>query len=53
MLFSMTPPEAQQAPFSELRQVIPIQLTTDVWSSNGNGFGTDLPSESVLSVQSS
>ncbi|KAJ3890804.1 hypothetical protein GG344DRAFT_48725 [Lentinula edodes] len=53
MLFSMTPPEAQQAPFSELRQVIPIQLTTDVWSSNGNGLGTDLPSESVLSVQSS
>ncbi|KAJ3854025.1 hypothetical protein EV368DRAFT_37689 [Lentinula lateritia] len=53
ILFSMTPPEAQQAPFSELRQVIPIQLTTDVWSSNGNGLGTDLPSESVLSVRSS
>ncbi|KAJ4465830.1 hypothetical protein C8J55DRAFT_440508 [Lentinula edodes] len=53
MLFSMTPPEAQQAPFSELRQVIPIQLTTDVWSSNGNSLGTDLPSESVLSVRSS
>ncbi|KAH7876132.1 uncharacterized protein C8R40DRAFT_1169780 [Lentinula edodes] len=53
MLFSMTPPEAQQAPFSELRQVIPIQLTTDVWSSNGNSFGTDLPSESVLSLRSS
>ncbi|KAJ3783550.1 hypothetical protein GGU10DRAFT_50560 [Lentinula aff. detonsa] len=53
ILFSMTPPEGQKAPFGELRQAIPIRLTTDMWSSDGAGIGTDLRSESVLSVSSS
>ncbi|KAJ3770292.1 hypothetical protein FB446DRAFT_647221 [Lentinula raphanica] len=53
ILFTMNPPEGQKAPFGELRQVIPIRLTTDAWSSESAENGTDLRSESVLSVSSS
>ncbi|KAJ4482383.1 hypothetical protein J3R30DRAFT_3459026 [Lentinula aciculospora] len=53
ILFSMTPHEAQKAPFSELRQVIPIRLTTDAWSSDGTGVGTNLHSESSAPSESS
>ncbi|KAI0354874.1 hypothetical protein OH77DRAFT_367419 [Trametes cingulata] len=30
--FSMTPPDPPKAPFSQMRLVIPIRLTTDPWS---------------------
>ncbi|KAH9922872.1 uncharacterized protein BXZ73DRAFT_51201 [Epithele typhae] len=33
---SMIPPEPARAPFSEMRLVIPIRLTTDPWSSDGS-----------------
>lgn len=52
ILFSMTPPEAQKAPFIELRQVIPIRLTTDPFSADGTGIG-GLRSDSEYSVPSS
>jgi len=37
IILSMMPPEPARAPFSELRQVIPIRLTTDPWSTDGAG----------------
>lgn len=52
ILFSMTPPEAQKAPFIELRQVVPIRLTTDVFSADGTGIGSNYRSESEYSVPS-
>lgn len=35
---NVTPPDFTKAPFSELRQLIPIRLTTDAWSVHGNGM---------------
>jgi len=32
IVLSMTPPEPGKSPFRELRQVIPVRLTTDPWS---------------------
>lgn len=37
IVLSMTPPEPLKAPFGELRQVVPIRLTTDPWSMDGTG----------------
>lgn len=31
----MTPPDPVKSPFRELRQVVPIHLTTDKWVPNG------------------
>lgn len=55
LLLSMTPPEPQKSPFTELRQVIPVRLTTDVWTANGTGIGAAAParSSSEYSVPSS
>jgi len=39
ILFSMTPPDPQRSPFIDLRQVIPVRLTTDAWTANGTGVG--------------
>ncbi|KAF5382443.1 hypothetical protein D9615_002714 [Tricholomella constricta] len=39
ILFSMTPPDPQRSPFHELRQVIPVRLTTDAWIADGTGVG--------------
>jgi len=51
ILFSMTPPEPRKSPFNELRQVVPIRLTTDPWA---GGFANHNESElSVLSLNSS
>ncbi|KAI0712058.1 hypothetical protein C8Q76DRAFT_476567 [Earliella scabrosa] len=33
--FTMLPPDPPKAPFSEMRLVIPIRLTTDPWSADG------------------
>jgi hypothetical protein len=42
ILLSITPPEsATKAPFTELRQCIPIRLTTDQWIADGTGIGAD------------
>jgi hypothetical protein len=35
----MTPLDPQRAVFAELRQVIPVRLTTDVWTADGRGIG--------------
>ncbi|KZT64274.1 hypothetical protein DAEQUDRAFT_43057 [Daedalea quercina L-15889] len=37
LVFSMTPPDPAKTPFNELRQVVPIRLTTDSWTSDGAG----------------
>lgn len=37
LVLSMTPPDPAKTPFNELRQVVPIRLTTDSWSSDGAG----------------
>lgn len=37
LVLSMTPPDPAKTPFSELRQVVPVRLTTDSWSSDGAG----------------
>jgi len=50
ILFSVTPPEPQKSPFAELRQVIPIRLTTDPWSADGLGLR---PQSVVSSADSS
>lgn len=33
----MIPPDPTKSPFSELRCVVPIRLTTDPWSSDNTG----------------
>lgn len=43
---STTPPDAQKAPFIELRMTIPVRLTTDPWTADGTGIGANrVPSE--------
>jgi len=37
LVLSMTPPDPAKTPFNELRQVVPVRLTTDSWSSDGAG----------------
>ncbi|KZT12213.1 uncharacterized protein LAESUDRAFT_670568 [Laetiporus sulphureus 93-53] len=37
IVLSMTPPDPSRAPFHELRQVVPVRLTTDSWESDGAG----------------
>ncbi|KAH9841351.1 uncharacterized protein C8Q71DRAFT_325791 [Rhodofomes roseus] len=37
LVLSMTPPDPSKTPYSELRQVVPVRLTTDSWSSDGAG----------------
>ncbi|TFK70947.1 hypothetical protein BDN72DRAFT_838326 [Pluteus cervinus] len=51
VLLSITPPEGKKCPFAELRQIIPVKLTTDAWMADGRGIGagnvipTGTPSE--------
>ncbi|KAF5344893.1 hypothetical protein D9758_011590 [Tetrapyrgos nigripes] len=52
VLFSMTPIDPNKAPFKELRQVIPIRLTTDEWIADGSG-SSNIPSDSQYSIASS
>ncbi|KAI0784813.1 hypothetical protein C8Q75DRAFT_370739 [Abortiporus biennis] len=37
IVLSMSPPDPVKTPFGELRNVIPIRLTTDPWSDDGSG----------------
>ncbi|CAL1712360.1 unnamed protein product [Somion occarium] len=37
IVLSMIPPDPTKSPFSELRCVVPIRLTTDPWSSDNTG----------------
>lgn len=37
LVLSMTPPDPTRTVFNELRQVVPVRLTTDSWSSDGAG----------------
>ncbi|KAG6828053.1 hypothetical protein H0H92_009514 [Tricholoma furcatifolium] len=39
ILLSMTPPDPQRSPFADLRQLIPVKLTTDAWTADGTGVG--------------
>ncbi|KAG5645981.1 hypothetical protein DXG03_004582 [Asterophora parasitica] len=41
ILFSTTPPDLSRAPFHDLRQVIPVRLTTDAWADDGTGVGAN------------
>ncbi|KDQ25451.1 hypothetical protein PLEOSDRAFT_1113446 [Pleurotus ostreatus PC15] len=43
VILSCTPPEPQKAPFSELRLVVPIRLTTDPYTADGTGIGAQYP----------
>lgn len=36
IVLSMVPPDPSKSPFRELRQVIPVRLTTDLWSLNND-----------------
>lgn len=35
----MNPPDPTKSPFNELRQLVPIRLTTDVFTTDGTGLG--------------
>ncbi|KAJ6532956.1 hypothetical protein B0H19DRAFT_965393 [Mycena capillaripes] len=37
ILLTVAPPEGTKAPFVGIREVIPVQLTTDAWSEDGRG----------------
>ncbi|KAJ8518399.1 hypothetical protein ONZ45_g4526 [Pleurotus djamor] len=39
IVLSCTPPEPQKAPFSELRSVAAVRLTTDPYTADGTGIG--------------
>lgn len=40
IILSMAPPDPVKTPFSELRCVVPVRLTTDPWSDDGFGHFT-------------
>ncbi|KAG6917071.1 hypothetical protein DXG01_004043 [Tephrocybe rancida] len=42
ILFAMMPPDQQRSPFAELRQLVPVKLTTDAWVADGTGVGATL-----------
>jgi hypothetical protein len=46
LLFTVTPLDPAKTPFGDLREVIPIKLSTDPWTPNGAGIGGR--AESVL-----
>lgn len=37
LVLSMTPPDPNKCPFRDLRQVVSVRLTTDVWSGEEKG----------------
>jgi len=39
ILFTVNPHDPKKSPFRDLRQVIPVRLTTDAWTMNGAGVG--------------
>jgi len=39
IVFTVTPLDPVKAPFSELRELIPVRLSTDHWVPNGSGIG--------------
>ena len=39
ILFTVNPHDPKKSPFRDLRQVIPVRLTTDTCSGNGAGVG--------------
>lgn len=41
IVFTVTPLDPVKAPFSELRELIPVRLSTDQWIPNGAGIGVD------------
>ena len=38
---TVTPPDARKSPFFDVRQVIPVRLTTDAWTADGAGLGSE------------
>ncbi|KAF8630957.1 hypothetical protein AX17_005313 [Amanita inopinata Kibby_2008] len=40
ILLTMDPPDPYRSPFDHLRQVIPVRLTTDPWTTDGTGIGS-------------
>ncbi|KAF9533091.1 hypothetical protein CPB83DRAFT_845820 [Crepidotus variabilis] len=46
LLFTITPPEVTRSPFWELREAIPIRLTTDPWTPDDNNIAGE--KESIL-----
>ncbi|KAH9480633.1 hypothetical protein JR316_0007233 [Psilocybe cubensis] len=39
VLLTMNPTDPSKSPFSEIREVIPVRLSTDPWMANGSGLG--------------
>lgn len=39
VLLTVNPTDPSKSPFSELREVIPVRLSTDPWTANGSGLG--------------
>ncbi|PPQ92855.1 hypothetical protein CVT25_004343 [Psilocybe cyanescens] len=39
ILLTVNPADPSKSPFSELREVVPIRLSTDPWTPNGSGIG--------------
>ena len=39
ILFTVNPHDPKKSPFRDLRQVVPVRLTTDTWTMNGAGVG--------------
>ena len=44
----MMPNEPKKAPFKELRQAVPVRLTTDAWTGDGSGPSLESPPEDAL-----
>ncbi|KAJ7653481.1 hypothetical protein B0H17DRAFT_1100695 [Mycena rosella] len=46
ILFTVTPPDVSKSPFTNIRETIPVRLTTDPWTEDGRGIAAR-PSLSV------
>ncbi len=38
-MFTITPPDAFRSAFHELREVVPVRLSTDPWAPSSAGIG--------------
>jgi hypothetical protein len=42
ILFAITPPDASRSAFHELREVVPVRLSTDPWAPSSAGIGASI-----------
>ncbi|KAJ7639086.1 hypothetical protein FB45DRAFT_1001079 [Roridomyces roridus] len=52
ILLTMTPPNVNKSPFVNLRETVPVRLTTDPFSEDGRGIAAHTPPEPVSSPPS-